>query len=50
MSQLLVEDGRFGFRRVLLQLRPVWHIFLPYALLSVLFLNKNHLSNESGWM
>lgn len=36
MSQLLLEDGRFGPRRVLLQLRPVWHIFLPYSLLSIL--------------
>eukprot|EP00438_Fugacium_kawagutii_P024038 Skav212901 [mRNA] locus=scaffold374:120782:136267:- [translate_table: standard] len=43
MSQLLVEDGKFGFRRVLLQLRPVWHIFLPYALLSILKLQ------EKGW-
>lgn len=38
MSQLLVDDGRFGPRRVLLQLRPVWHIFLPYGLLSILFM------------
>ncbi|CAK9037388.1 unnamed protein product [Durusdinium trenchii] len=38
MSQLLVEDSRFGPRRVLLQLRPVWHIFLPYSLLSILFM------------
>ena len=50
MSQLLVDDGRFGARRVLLQLRPVWHIFLPYGLLSILSRRSNQLISAVGFL
>ena len=50
MSQLLVDDGRFGPRRVLLQLRPVWHIFLPYGLLSILSRRSIQLISAVGFL